>query len=192
MNSESTVTPVYSYIARSGAPRDIPMYQRTVYLGGNDSEGFHLWGTIDEENDAIDLSEILLEEALSSDTGEAEESEHIVDGFSHALGTAIARHITKQTSERTPEDRARLAVRCLLNSLNTTFTVEDSAQNTLYQFSRHPIREAADRTGIDEVELAKHTLHELLQNTVRALDPGLTIETSNNKEKGDTYTLARK
>ncbi|YCM46821.1 hypothetical protein V2O64_25210 (plasmid) [Verrucomicrobiaceae bacterium 227] len=193
MNSKQNAIPIYSFIVRSGSPRDIPMFERTIFLGGNANEGFRLWGNVDGEENVNDLSEILLEDALSSDApGDLEASEHVADGFSHALARSLARHVSEQTPTLSKKERAKLTLDCLMHSLDANYTEANTSGNHQYNFSQNPIREAAKRTGIDEIALAEHALHTLLQETILAIDPSLQLTTPNDGHGQISYALSEK
>ncbi len=176
MSTDSQATPIYGYIVRSGWPRDIPMYERTIYLDGDPNIGFRLWGKVVDENNTNDLSEILLEDALSSELpGDGSASEQVVDGFGDAFGNSLARHIVEQTPTLSAEQRASLALKSILSSLNAPYTVETVAGNLQYRFAHCPLCDAAKRTGIQEVKLAHHGLNAFLQDTIHAIAPNMHV-----------------
>ena len=189
--SESISRPVYSYVVRTEA-RDVIMFQRTVFLEGDATDGFRLVAKIDEENSAIDLSEILLEDAMSSDVpGDVSISEDVVDGFGHVLGQAVARQLVERTSDHSAEERAALALACLVRSLGATFTEEDLNGVQQYRFDHCPLCDASDRTGIEEVDLAHRALSALLETTIGTILPGQGVRMPRGKNEEHVFGLAR-
>ena len=73
--SDPHTRPVYSYVVRTEG-RDIVLFQRSVFLEGDAAAGFQLVAKIDEEESSIGLSEILLEDAMSSDVPGEDDATH--------------------------------------------------------------------------------------------------------------------
>lgn len=187
--SESHSRPVYSYVVRTEA-RDVVMFQRTIYLEGDAEGGFHLLAKLDEEEGAIDLSEILLEDAMSSDVpGETSINEHVVDGFGHALGLSLARQIAKQTPDHSADERARLALGCIVKSLGSSHTEEIVNGAQQYRFEHCPLCDASQRTGIEEVDLAHRALASLLETTLETIHPGQRVSMPRGKDEDHVFGL---
>ncbi|MEC5128006.1 hypothetical protein VSU19_14665 [Verrucomicrobiales bacterium BCK34] len=182
--------PVYSYVVRTEA-RDVVMFQRTIYLEGDASDGFRLLAKIDEEDTAIDLSEILLEDAMSSDDpGDVSISENVVDGFGHVLGQAVARQIVALTPDLSSSKQAELALAGIVRSLGAPYTEALSEGTTQYRFDHCPLCDASDRTGIEEVDLAHRALSALVVTTIGAIHPDRVVSMPRGKNDEHVFGLA--
>lgn len=191
MNPEVQAHPIYRYTVRSGTSRDVPVYERVISLEGDACNGFRLSARIDEEESEIGLAEILLEDALSSELpGDESASEHVVDGFGHALGLSLARHLTELTPAQSASQRADLALQCIVTSLNAPYTEENSKGVRQFRFEHCPIREAADRTGIEDISLAHHALNSLVKDTIKALDPFLSVSMPTQQSDEHVFSLS--
>lgn len=190
LNSMSDSRSVYSYVVRTEA-RDVVMFQRTIYIEGSAADGFRLLAKIDEEDTAIDLSEILLEDAMSSDDpGDVSISEDVVDGFGHVLGQAVARQIVALTPDLPSSKQAELGLACIVRSLGAPFTEEANEGAAQYRFDHCPLCDASDRTGIEEVDLAHRGLSALLETTIGTIHPGQGVSMPRGKNDEHVFALA--
>lgn len=87
--------------------------------------------------------------------------------------------------------RASLALKSILRSLNAPYTVETVAGNPQYNFAHCPLCDAAKRTGIQEVDLAHHGLNSLLQDTIHAIAPNMHVRMPNNRNDEHVFGLVR-
>ncbi|MDF1812482.1 MAG: hypothetical protein P1V20_09710 [Verrucomicrobiales bacterium] len=180
---------VYSYVVTTEG-REIAMYQRTIYLEGCANEGFRLFASIDEEDSRVDLAVILLEDAMSSEIpGDPSTSEHIVDGFGHALGGALARRMIERSPNQSALEQKQLALAGIVRSLNSPYTEEEAKGFTQYRFDQCPLCDASKRTGIEHVDLAHHALYGLLKTTIRSIDPDSDICAPRDKSEEHIFSL---
>lgn len=191
MNESPNSTPcsVYSYVITTEG-RDVPMYQRTIYLEGDTNEGFRLFASIDEEDTRVDLGVILLEDAMSSKTpGDPSASEHVVDGFGHALGGALARRMIERSPDQSSFEQAQLALECIVRSLNASYSEDTSKGVSQYRFDHCPLCDASKRTGLAYVDLAHHALSSLLKTTIQSLDSDSDVCAPLDKNDDHVFSL---
>ena len=178
-NIDTQDAPVFSYPLASGDLRYIEIGERKIYLRDEEGKGMIFRGEIAEigAESEINLSEILLEYAMSCEgCSRAELAAEMLINFGEQLSQIYIGKTSKDTANRSPEDKITAAITCILNSMDVTYKQEVQADSIAYSLECCPLSECAQATGLNRsVEMAYLSLVTLFNNMIGRLSPEWTL-----------------
>ena len=152
--------------------------QRDVCVCDDPEKGLRIWGEIPGGRavTAVGLCQIFLEYAMYCQTWR-DESQTCCNmrGFGECLGAALARYIQDNIPLERTTNPGAYALKCVLESMNAHFTVEQVGPELRFIVDGCQLRETADQTGLREVELAHQGINALCQSLIHTLDPELVV-----------------
>lgn len=168
------ITQLLGYPIASGDIYYSVVNERIVCVCDDPLQGFHIWGEIPGGgiNTAVDLCQVFLEYAMTYAAG-YDQAQVLcnMDRFGRRLGDALAGHIKSSTPMETAKKLGVCALECILESMNAHFTVEQHGIGLRFILECCPLRLAAERTGLYDVELAHYGINALCQSLIHALEP---------------------
>ena len=155
--------------------------QRDILLGKDDYGHIRIWGatTNGAPPTRIGLCRVFLEYALylSSWCAPAEADFHMQD-FGERLGHGLARYLQDNPVLLEPNDPTVRALEQIFQSIGADFSEEYLERGVRFLVSHCPVEEAAKRSGLTHVELARHGVNALCRTLILDTDPSLTVYTA--------------
>ena len=168
------------------------MEQRDVYLNCDEQGNFRIWGEIADEGpaSAIDLFEIFLEYALCCCAWPcmAEAFSYMQD-FGECLGRALAKQLKDSLPSSKSENAALQALKHIFETVGSHPTEEHVGAEARCIVANHPLEQAAQRSGLRNIELAHHGINAMCQSLIQGLDPGLTLNASPETRPEFIFTI---
>ena len=189
--SDPCATRLFRYPIASADMYYCEVNQRDVYVSDDPEDGLRIWGEIPGGGPvtAIDLCQIFLEYAMYCQTWRDQSQAHRqMTDFGESLGEALAKYLKANAPVDLVTNPGACALECVLESMGANFTVEQVDAELRFAVASCPLREAARRTGLMEVELAQCGIDALCQSLIRAIDPDLMVYIP--PERQVNYTLS--
>jgi hypothetical protein len=169
--------------------------ERILYVSDDPKQGFQIWGEIPGEgiNSAVDLCQVFLEYAMTCAT----ECDRIqvfrnMKRFGSCLGETLAEHIKSHYPEETAKDLGVCALESILESMNAHFTVERRGTRLRFVLECCPLRQAAERVGLFEVELAHYGINAFIRRLIHQLEPRTAVYAPANEGAVHTFRVTAK
>ena len=169
------------YTVASGDMFYAEQEQRDVLLGRDDHGHIRIWGATANGNPAarIGLCRVFLEYALylSSWCSPAEANFHMQD-LGERLGHGLARYLQNNPALLAPSDPTVRALEQIFEAVGADFSEEYLESGVRFLVSHCPVEEAAKRSGLTHVELARHGVNALCRTLIQDMDPSLVVSTA--------------
>jgi hypothetical protein len=176
--SQNRLTRLYRYSIASSDMYYTELEQRDVYVSDHPRDGFKIWGQIAGAGPAasVDLCQMFLEYAMYCRSwGSPAEAAYNMHAFGERLGGALARFLKENPPADMSQNPGACALECLFESMGVQLSVEQVGPELRFFFADCPLAEAAQRTGLREVEPALYGVNSLCQTLIHAIDPHLQI-----------------
>jgi hypothetical protein len=190
--SDPCATQLFRYPIASADMYYCEVNQRDVYVSDDPEDGFRIWGEIPGGGPvtAIDLCQVFLEYGMYCQTWrDQSQAYRQMTAFGESLGEALAKYLKASTLVDPVANPGACALECVLESMGANFTVEQVDSELYFTIAGCPLRETARRTGLMEVELAHCGINVLCQSLIRAIDPGLLVDTSFEEQADHTLLV---
>ncbi|MEW6567583.1 MAG: hypothetical protein AB1449_05340 [Chloroflexota bacterium] len=90
---------------------------------------------------------------------------------------------------KTAKNLGACALECILEAMNAHFTIEQRGIELRFVLECCPLRLAAERTGLYDVELAHYGINALCQSLVHALEPHSEVFAPANEQADHTFLV---
>ena len=181
------------YVIASADMYFCEMEQRDVFLGNDKYGNLTLWGEIAGRGPStkIDLCEIFLEYGLycCSWCSMAETLYHMRD-FGEQIGRSLAKYLTENPSLLAPENPAVRALEHTIEMMGARFSAEHSGTETRLIVTDCPLAKTAERSGLRNIELARHGINSMCKSLIHAMDPNLNLSTSSPDQPEFIFTIS--
>jgi hypothetical protein len=187
-NLEILNAPLFSYVLASADMRCIDIMEREVFLRRIPHAGLVFQGEIPGcvPDSAVDLSQILLEHAMSC-SGFQEQSEAIeaATQFGERLAEVLLATTSDTITNLPPKEKLSSAVNCILNSMCASYS-EHSKEGLLeYSLENCPLRECSASNSIRQrVDLAHLSFVALLKKLINQLAPDWVLTQPSSEKPG--------
>ncbi|MBM3144629.1 MAG: hypothetical protein FJ010_06590 [Chloroflexi bacterium] len=176
--SEGRVKRLCNYSIASADMYYSALEQRDVYVRESPQEGLRLWGETPSGGPAtsVDLCQVLLEYAMycRSWCGMPEAS-YRMKNFGERLGHDLAIFLEESTPVRLADNPGVCALEAVVEAMNAYLVIERVGPELHFIIADCALYEAAERTGLRNVELAQLGLNALCQSLIHTIDPHLVL-----------------
>ena len=191
---ETSAAHLFRYEIASADMYFSEMEQRDVYIGRDDEGRVRIWGELVSGGPStrVELCRVFLEYALyCGSCYNSAEAHYHMQTFGERIGRRLAEYLRKNPVLVTSKNQALGALECLFGTISAHF-FEDYAQSGVrFVVTDCPLEEASKRSGLPNIELARHGINAMCQGLCHGMDPDLVIRTlpSNRPELAFTLSL---
>lgn len=168
------------------------MGQRDICVCDDPEKGFRIWGEMPGGGPvtAVDLCQIFLEYAMYCRTArDAEQSYNEMRSFGERLGDALAKYIKDTPLLKKAGDPGACALECVLEAIHAHVNIEHIGPELRFVVAGCPLVNAAESTGLGEIELAQFGFNVMCQQLIHAIDPRLLLRVPLERGDSQTFTL---
>jgi len=167
--------PVFSYALASADMRYIEIGEREIYLHNDPKAGLVFRGEIPGCGPEcyVNLSEILLEYAMSCEGCSKQDlAAEMVIRFGEHLGDAYVEKTQHYAPELPTSDKLSNALKCILNSMSSTYIEDKKVDRLEYSLDCCPLSECAKNTGLNRsVDMAYLSFIAICKSLINGLAP---------------------
>jgi hypothetical protein len=154
---------------------------RDVILRSDEQGNFHIQGEFvgGDSSTAIELCEIFLEYAMYCCAWcDLEEALYHMQDFAEHIGHSIGKFLRENTYLVRLENPIDRALEHLFQTMNARITIKYSGAIENFIVIDFPLEEAAQRSGLRNIELAHHGINIMCQSMIEVMQPEVTLKTS--------------
>ncbi len=190
---EAHVTHLLRYAIASADMYYAEMEQRDVFLSCDEHGSFRFWGEITNGGPftTIDLFEIFLEYGLycCSWSGTEEAFYHMQD-FGERLGKSLAKQLKDNIPACMSENAAIAALKHIFETMDAHPCPEEHIGAQIrFTIADFPLEKAARRSGLQNIELARHGINAMCQSLLQNIDPNLSLSASSDARSEFIFTI---
>lgn len=175
---ETSAVHLFRYSVASADMYFSEMEQRDVLIGKADDGQVRIWGQMVEGGPStkVELCRVFLEHALycSCCYGEAE-AVYQMQTFGQRLGRQLAEYLKVNPALVTSKNAALGALECLFGTLHAGYFEDYAPAGVRFVVTDCPLEEAARRSGLPQVELARCGLNAMCQSLCTGMNPDLSV-----------------
>jgi hypothetical protein len=171
---------MYTYAVASRDMYYAEEEQREVLLGRDDAGHIRLWGAPNGGPDSrIGLCRVFLEYGMYCESwcGKAEALYHMQD-FGERLGHAVAAYLQENPDLLAADDPTFRALEHVFWATGAAYSEEHIESGVSFLLSHCPVEEAAKRSGLSSIELARHGINALCRTLIHDMNPLAVVLTS--------------
>ncbi len=189
----SSAVQLFRYSIASADMYFSELEERDVFIGRDDDGRVRIWGELVRGGPAtkVELCRIFLEYALycGSSFGPAE-AHYQMQMFGERLGRRLSEYLKKNPALVPSKNAALGALECLFGTIRAGF-FEDYAQSGVrFVVTDCPLEEAARRSGLMNIELARYGINAMCQSLCLGMNPSLTVQTLPATRPEFAFTLS--
>lgn len=178
-SGESTLR-LFQYVVASADMYYAEQEQRDVFLGRDDYGHIRIWGQTANGGPStrIGLCRVFLEYGLycSSWCSRAEAQYHMRN-FGERLGHALARYLLDKPALLASDDPTVRALEYVFDGLDASFSEDHIEAGVRFLVTYCPVEDAANRSGLPNVELAHHGINAMCRRLILDVNPHLVVKT---------------
>lgn len=194
MHPESVRPSVVNLYRYAVASRD--MYyaeeeQRDVLLGRDEAGHIRLWGASSGGSASrIGLCRVFLEYGMYCESwcGQAESLYHMQD-FGERLGHAVAAYLQENPDLLEADDPTFRALEHVFWAAGAAYSEEHIESGVRFLISHCPVEQAAKRSGLSGIELARHGINALCRTLVNDMNPHAVVLTAPDSVPEFSFTI---
>lgn len=155
--------------------------QRDVLLGKDDYGHIRIWGETADGGPAtkIGLCRVFLEYAMyCASWCTAAEAHYHVQNFGERLGHRLAQYLQENPALVEADDPTIRALEQIFGAVGAAFSEEHIESGVRFLVSHCPVEAAAKRSGLTQVELARHGINALCRTLILDMNPQLVVLTA--------------
>jgi hypothetical protein len=189
---EPHVTRLLSYALASADMYYTEMERRDIFLSCDQQGRFCIWGkTADgEPSTRIDLFQIFLEYALyCCSWASAEDILCNMQAFGERLGRSLAKQLENNIRPSISHRSASQILKYIFETVDTHPFVENVDAGVCVIVMDSPLKKAAKRSGLWNIELARSGINSMCQNLIRCLNPSFVVSVSSDVHSEFAFTI---
>ncbi len=190
---EPAAIPVFQYPIASADMYYAELEQRQVFVGNDESGHVRIWGEVANGTPSAkaDLCRMFLEYGMYCGSWcSTAEAKYHMERFGEKLGARLASHLQQNPGLVTGKNQATGALECLFGSIGACYSMDHIEHGMRFLVSECPLEEAAKRSGIANVELARHGINAMCKRMMLEIDPGLRVDTSPDSSPQFLFTIS--
>lgn len=177
-HSTASAKHLYRYSIASGDMYFTELGLRDVILRTDEQGNFRIQAeTVGEGNlGMITLCEIFLEYAMYCCTwcNREEALCHMLD-FGKHIGHSIGEYLKESTALLESSNPIDYTLEHLFQTMNAHFSIQHSEAMERFTVIDYPLEDAAERSGIRDIELAHCGMNMMCQNIIQAINPQVVV-----------------
>jgi hypothetical protein len=178
---ESSAVQLLQYSVASGDMYYAELEQRDVLLGKDNAGHIRIWGETANGNPSlkVGLCRVFLEYALyCSSWCSAAEANYHMQGFGERLGHRLATYLQNNPDLVGPNDPTVRALEQIFGAIGADYTEDHIDAGVRFLVSHCPVEEAAQRSGLVNIELARHGINAMCRQLILDMAPSVIVLTS--------------
>jgi len=186
------VTYLLRYTIASADMYYTELEQRNVFLYCDGQGNSRIWGEIANggSSTTIELFEMFLEYALyCCSWADRAETLYYMQNFGERLGVSLAKHLEDIVPLSLSEDLVLQSLQCIFKAEHAAFSIEHVDVGTRFVVSDTPLEKTAQRSGLHNVEFARHGINAMCRSLVHGIDPTLALNTSFDTHSEFIFTI---
>lgn len=184
--------PLFHYVIASADMYYTEEGQCDVFLGRDEHGHIHIWGQTDNADPStrIELCQVFLEYGLyCSAWCSADEARYLMRNFGERLGHGLGKYLQDRPALRASEDPALYALGHIFESIGAQYSVDHLARAVRFLVTQCPVEDAAKRSGMPHIELARHGINAMCRSLLLDINPHLIVETSPENSPEFMFTI---
>ena len=156
------------------------LQQREIFIGKDESGRMRIWAQTANGGTStrIELCQVFLEYALycASSFGE-KEALYQMQFFGEGIGRRLSDFLRQNPTLMPSKNAALGALECLFGTIQAEFFEDYAESGARFVVTNCPLEEAADRSGLPNVELARHGVNAMCRSLCQGVSPKSTVNT---------------
>ncbi len=184
---------LFRYVLASADMYYAELEQRDIFIGVDASGHARIWAETVNGGRAtkIELCRVFLEYAMycASSFGPAE-AQYQMQGFGDRLGHQLAAYLRRNPGLVTSQNAALGALECVFGTLGARYFEDYAEAGVRFLVTDCPLEEAAKRSGLTNVELAKHGVNAMCKTMCVGMNPQVVVSALPANRPELMYTLS--
>ena len=190
---ETSAAHLFRYAIASGDMYYSEMEERDVYIGRDEDGRVRIWGELVNGGPStkVELCRVFLEYALycGSCYGTAE-AHYQMHAFGERIGRRLSDYLRKNPTLIPSKNAALGALECLFGTISASYFEDYAPSGVRFVVTDCPLEAAAKRSGIPNVELARHGINAMCQSLCLGMNPKLIVNTLPASRPEFVFTLS--
>ena len=169
------------YSVASGDMFYAELEQREVLLGKDNAGHIRIWGETANGAPALKtgLCRVFLEYALYCCSWcDAAEARYHMENFGERLGRQLATYLQNNPDLLAPDDPTVRALEQIFGAIGADFAEDHIEAGVHFLVSHCPVEDAAKRSGLTNVELARHGINAMCRRLILEMNPSVIVLTA--------------
>jgi hypothetical protein len=165
---------------------------RDLFVGEDDDGQVRVWGEISEEKGTtkVDLCKVFLEYALHcANTHSRDTAAEQVALFGQQIGMQLAEYLKRNPELVKTKNVALGALECLFGNIRASYFEDYAASGVRFVVTECPLEEAAKRSGLEDVELARHGVNSMCQSLCQGMSPEAVVKALPDSRPDFAFTI---
>ncbi len=192
-NPASSTAHLFRYVLASADMYYAELEQRDVFIGADANGHVRIWAeTVNGgQSTKIELCRVFLEYAMycASSFGPAE-AQYQMQGFGERLGHQLAAYLRRNPGLLTSQNPALGALECVFGTIGAHFFEDYAQAGVRFLVTDCPLEEAAKRSGLSNIELARHGVNAMCTSLCVGMNPQVVVSTSPANRPELMFTLS--
>lgn len=176
----TSAVPLYRYAIASADMYYAELEQRDVFIGSDDDGRVRIWAETVHGGPStrVELCRIFLEYAMYCATSfGAAEAHYQMQSFGEHLGRRLSGYLRLNPGLLPSKNPALGALECLFGTIRARFFEDYAKSGVRFVVTDCPLEDAAKRSGIPNVELARHGINAMCQSLCLGMNPQAVVST---------------
>ena len=189
---EPTAVNLFQYTVASSDMYFAELEQRNVLLGKDNAGHIRIWGETANggPSSKIGLCRVFLEYGLyCSSWCSTPEALYHMQSFGERLGHRLAGYMQNNPDLLTEDDPTLRALEQIFGTIGAVFTEEHMEAGVRFLVSHCPVEDAAKRSGLSHVELARHGINAMCRRLILDMNPSLMVITAPDNRPEFMFTI---
>jgi hypothetical protein len=168
--------------------------ERDVVLRTDEQGNFHIRGETvgGDASTTIELCQVFLEYAMYCCAWcNPDKALCSMQGFAQHIGRSIGKFLNENSFLFKSDNLIDCALEHLFQTMNARISIEYSGANEHFIVTDCPLENAAEHSGLWDIELAHHGINMMCQSMIQAINPEVTIRTSPNIRPEFAFTILK-
>ncbi len=167
--------------------------QRDVFVGKDDDGHVRIWGELVGGGPAsrVELCRVFLEYALYCGCCYSTTEAHVqMQHFGQRLGQRLAAYLQKNPTLITSKNPALGALECLFSTIRAGYFEDYADSGARFVVTDCPLEEASRRSGLPNIELARHGINAMCQSLCIGMNPSVVVNTTPASRPEFVFTIS--
>lgn len=169
------------------------LQKRDVFIGKDEDGRMRIWGQTANGGPStrIELCQVFLEYALYCATSFGDkEAQFQMQFFGEAIGRRLADFLRQNPMLMPSKNPALGALECLFGTIQAEFFEDYAETGARFVVTNCPLEDAADRSGLPNVELARHGVNAMCESLCQGVSPKSKVSTQATDRSEMIFTVS--
>ncbi len=190
---ETSAVQLFRYTIASADMYYAELEQRDVFIGMDDEGNPRIWGeTVNGgPSTKVELCRVFLEYALyCAASFPKAEAQYQMQGFGERLGRGLAEHLKRNPVLVHSKNAPLGALECLFGTIRAHYFEDYAKSGVRFVVTDCPLEEAARRSGLPNVELARVGVNAMCESLCKGMNPQVTVKALPATRPELAYTIS--